>query len=118
MIPGIAFGAVYITMFSKPVGPIPPLYGTFALLVVVSVAKHIPYSSRSGVSAMLQVGRELEEAAAVAGANSWRRFRMIIFPLTRAGFISGFLADLHHDHAGAVSDHFAGHAIHRRFCPA
>ena len=91
VIPGIAFGAVYVTMFSKPVGPIPPLYGTFALLVVVSVAKHIPYSSRSGVSAMLQVGRELEEAAAVAGANSWRRFRMIIFPLTRAGFISGFL---------------------------
>ena len=75
VIPGIAFGAVYISMFTKPVGPIPPLYGTFALLVVVSVAKHIPYSSRSGVSAMLQVGRELEEAAAVAGANAWQRFR-------------------------------------------
>jgi iron(III) transport system permease protein len=91
VIPGIAFGAVYITMFARPVGPIPALYGTFALLVIVSVAKHIPYSSRSGVSAMLQVGRELEEAAAVAGASSWRRFRTIIFPLTRAGFISGFL---------------------------
>ncbi len=91
VIPGIAFGAVYITMFAKPVGPIPPLYGTFALLVIVSVAKHIPYSSRSGVSAMLQVGRELEEAAAVAGASSWRRFRQIIFPLTTAGFVSGFL---------------------------
>jgi iron(III) transport system permease protein len=91
VIPGIAFGAVYITMFTKPVGPIPPLYGTFALLVVVSVAKHIPYSSRSGVSAMLQVGRELEEAAAVAGASPWRRFRYIIFPLTSTGFIAGFL---------------------------
>ena len=42
VIPGIAFGAVYITMFARPVGPIPPLYGTFALLVIVSVAKHIP----------------------------------------------------------------------------
>jgi iron(III) transport system permease protein len=91
VIPGIAFGAVYITMFTKSVGPIPPLYGTFALLVVVSVAKHIPYSSRSGVSAMLQVGRELEEAAAVAGASPWRRFRHIIFPLTSTGFIAGFL---------------------------
>ena len=91
VIPGIAFGAVYISMFSKPVGPIPALYGTFALLVVVSVAKHIPYSSRSGVSAMLQVGKELEEAAAVAGANSWQRFTRIIFPLTKTGFISGFL---------------------------
>jgi len=91
VIPGIAFGAVYISMFSKQMGPIPPLYGTFALLVVVSVAKHIPYSSRTGVSAMLQVGRELEEAAQVSGANLWQRFRRIIFPLTSSGFVSGFL---------------------------
>jgi iron(III) transport system permease protein len=91
VIPGIAFGAVYIAMFIKPVGPIPALYGTFALLVVVSVAKHIPYSSRSGVSAMMQVGRELEEAGQVAGANIWQRFGRIIFPLTSSGFVAGFL---------------------------
>lgn len=91
VIPGIAFGAVYISMFTKPVGPIPALYGTFALLVVVSVAKHIPYSARSGVSAMLQVGKELEEAAAIAGASPWQRFKRIIFPLTSTGFVSGFL---------------------------
>ncbi len=91
VIPGIAFGAVYISMFTKPVGPIPALYGTFALLVVVSVAKHIPYSARSGVSAMLQVSKELEEAAALAGASPWRRFFRIIFPLTSTGFVSGFL---------------------------
>ena len=91
VIPGIAFGAVYISMFARQMGPIPPLYGTFALLVIVSVAKHIPYSSRTGVSAMLQVGHELEEAAQIAGANLWRRFRSIIFPLTSSGFVSGFL---------------------------
>ncbi|GAB4539524.1 MAG: iron ABC transporter permease [Anaerolineae bacterium] len=91
VIPGIAFGAVYISMFSKPFGPIPALYGTFALLVIVSVAKHIPYSARSGVSAMLQVGRELEEAGQVAGANLWQRFRRIILPLTSSGFMAGFL---------------------------
>jgi iron(III) transport system permease protein len=91
VIPGIAFGAVYIAMFARKMGPLPSLYGTFALLVVVSVAKHLPYSSRSGVSAMMQVGRELEEAAQVAGANAWRRFRRIIFPLTASGFVSGFL---------------------------
>jgi iron(III) transport system permease protein len=91
VIPGIAFGAVYIAMFIKPLGPIPALYGTFALLVIVSVAKHIPYSSRSGVSAMMQVGRELEEAGQIAGANVWQRFRRLIFPLTSAGFVAGFL---------------------------
>jgi iron(III) transport system permease protein len=91
VIPGIAFGAVYISMFTKSVGPIPPLYGTFALLVVVSVAKHLPFSARTGVSAMLQVGKELEEAAAIAGAGAWTRFKRIIFPLTSTGFVSGFL---------------------------
>src|SRR3990170_2719075 len=91
VIPGIAFGAVYIAMFIKPLGPIPALYGTFTLLVVVSVAKHIPYSSRSGVSAMMQVGRELEEAGQISGADFWQRFRRIIFPLTSAGFVAGFL---------------------------
>jgi iron(III) transport system permease protein len=91
VIPGIAFGAVYIAMFARKLGPIPPLYGTFALLVIVSVSKHLPYSSRSGVSAMMQVGRELEEAAMVAGAKAWKRFSRIIFPLTRSGFMSGFL---------------------------
>jgi len=91
VIPGIAFGAVYIAMFARKLGPIPPLYGTFALLVIVSVAKHIPFSSRSGVSAMMQVGRELEEAGIVAGASVWQRFRRIIFPLTTSGFMSGFL---------------------------
>jgi iron(III) transport system permease protein len=91
VIPGIAFGAVYIAMFIKPLGPFPALYGTFALLVIVSVAKHIPYSSRSGVSAMMQVGRELEEAAQISGASVWRRFLRIMFPLTSSGFVSGFL---------------------------
>jgi iron(III) transport system permease protein len=91
VIPGIAFGAVYIAMFARKLGPLPPLYGTFALLVIVSVSKHLPYSSRSGVSSMMQVGHELEEAAMVAGANTWRRFKSIIFPLTTSGFMSGFL---------------------------
>ncbi len=91
VIPGIAFGAVYIAMFARKLGPIPPLYGTFALLVIVSVSKHLPYSSRSGVSAMMQVGHELEEAGMVAGANVWQRFSRIIFPLTKSGFMSGFL---------------------------
>ncbi len=91
VIPGIAFGAVYISMFAKPVGFLPALYGSFALLVIVSVAKNLPFSSRTGVTAMMQVSKELEEAAKLAGANAWVRFTRIIFPLTRSGFISGFL---------------------------
>ncbi len=89
--PGIAFGAVYLTMFAKPIGPIPALYGTFAILVLVSVAKHVPYSSRTGTAAMMQINKELEEAAELQGAGFLKRFFKIIFPLTRNGFVAGFM---------------------------
>lgn len=91
LMPSIAFGAIYLGMFAKPLGPIPALYGTFWLLVVVSVVKNLPYSSRSGTAAMLQVGQELEEAAVVGGASWANRFRRIILPLTSSGLMSGFL---------------------------
>ena len=99
VIPGIAFGAVYISMFAKPVGPIPALYGTFALLVVVSVAKHIPYSSRSGVSAMFQVGKELEEAAAISGANPMAAVQADYLSAYKHRFCLWIFAYLYYDHA-------------------
>lgn len=91
LIPSIAFGAIYLGLFARPMGPIPALYGTFALLVIVSVVKHLPYSSRSGTAAMMQVSGELEEAAIIAGSSWLHRFRRILLPLTTAGLISGFL---------------------------
>lgn len=91
LMPSIAFGAIYLVMFAKPIGPIPALYGTFWILVVVSVVKHLPYSSRSGAAAMMQVAGELEEAAVIAGSSWLNRFRRIIIPLTTSGLVSGFL---------------------------
>jgi iron(III) transport system permease protein len=91
LMPSIAFGAIFLVMFAKPLGPIPALYGTFWILVVVSVAKNLPYSSRSGTAAMLQVGGELEEAAVVAGSSWFNRFCEIILPLCTSGLVSGFL---------------------------
>ena len=91
LIPSIAFGAIYLSLFSRSIGPLPPLYGTFFLLVLVCVAKNLPFSARSGISSMMQVAGELEEAAMIAGAGWLRRFRRIILPLTLAGSLSGFI---------------------------
>ncbi|MCF7914040.1 MAG: iron ABC transporter permease [Spirochaetaceae bacterium] len=91
IIPGIAFGAVYLGMFAQPRGPIPALYGTFSLLVIVSLAKRLPFSSRTGTSAMMQIDRELEEAAGLVGAGFFKKFTRIIYPLTKSGFVAGFL---------------------------
>lgn len=91
LIPSIAFGAIYLSMFSQPHLFLPSLYGTFALLVLVSVVKHLPFSCRAGTSNMLQIGIELEEAATIAGASFAKRFARIVFPLSKAGFLSGFM---------------------------
>ncbi len=89
--PSIAMGAIYLGMFAKPLGPIPALYGTFSLLVLIVVVKNIPFSSRSGISAMLQIDKSLEESARLQGLPWFKRFRKILFPLTKSGFLSGMI---------------------------
>ncbi|HHY46997.1 MAG TPA: ABC transporter permease subunit, partial [Firmicutes bacterium] len=70
---------------------IPSLYGTFSILVLTCSIKSLPYSARSSISSMLQIGGELEEAAEVAGASWFTRFRRILVPLSKSGFLAGFL---------------------------
>lgn len=100
LIPSIAFGAMYLSMFSTAktitlfghtLTLLPSLYGTFALLVLVTVIKNLPFSSRAGTSNMLQISVELEEAAHIQGAGFFRRFGRIVFPLSKNGFMSGFM---------------------------
>lgn len=93
LMPGVAFSAIYFAMFSQPRlgGLIPSLYGTFTLILLVSVVKHFPFASRSGSANMMQISVELEEAADIAGASFWRRIGSIIIPLAKNGFISGFM---------------------------
>ncbi len=100
LIPSIAFGAMYLSMFSTAktvtlfghtLTVLPSLYGTFALLVLVTVVKNLPFSSRAGTANMLQISVELEEAAHISGAHFLTRFRKIVFPLSKNGFMSGFM---------------------------
>ena len=93
LIPSVAFSAVYIAMFIKPKlgGLIPSLYGTFFLILLVSVVKYFPFASKSGSATMLQINTELEEAAELAGAGFFRRIAQIVLPLAKNGFMSGFV---------------------------
>lgn len=89
--PSIALGAIYLSMFARPIGPIPALYGTFTLIVLIVIVKNMPFSSRSGISAMLQIDKSLEETARIQGIPWFKRFRKIIFPLATSGFLSGMI---------------------------
>jgi iron(III) transport system permease protein len=89
LIPGIAFAAAYIAQFGAPIGPIPSLYGTFALLVIAGAAYALPFASQAGRSAMSQVSTDLEEAAVMSGARFPRRLGGIVLPLTARSMIAG-----------------------------
>ncbi|MEU5868485.1 iron ABC transporter permease [Nonomuraea sp. NPDC047529] len=91
LIPGIAFAAASLSLFAVARGPVPALYGTTFLLILVMAVTHLPYSSRSGIAAMMQLGREPEEAAQIAGASWWHRMRRIIFPIQKGALVTGIV---------------------------
>ena len=89
--PSIALGAIYIGMFSTSYGPIPALYGTFTILVLITVVKNLPFTSRTGIAAMMQIDKSLEETARVQGIGWFRRMARIIIPMSTSGLIAGML---------------------------
>ncbi|MFW5641964.1 MAG: ABC transporter permease [Roseicyclus sp.] len=91
LVPGVAFAFAYLTLFAVARGPIPALYGTTLLLLLALVADQMPYASRAGISAMMQLGREPEEAARIAGAGWLRRLLVIVVPIQKRALFAGIL---------------------------
>lgn len=91
LVPGIAFATASLSIFAVQRGPIPALYGTAAILVIALAADQMPFASRAGISAMLQLGKDPEEAAQVAGAGWWRRLFTVVIPIQKGSLTAGTL---------------------------
>jgi iron(III) transport system permease protein len=91
LIPSMAFGAIYLSMFAVSHGPMPALYGAFALLALIGVVKYLPFASKAGINSMLQLGNEIEEAGIILGISWWKRMTKIIIPIQKTNFLSGYL---------------------------
>ncbi len=91
LVPGIAFGAAYLSLFAIQRGPIPALYGTTALLILALTADQMPYASRAGISAMMQLGKDPEEAAQMSGASWFSRMVFIVIPIQKGSLVAGTL---------------------------
>ena len=65
-----------------------PLYGTLTSLVIATAIHYLPYGMRYSYAAVLQIHRELEEAAAVAGARPATIFLRIVVPLVAPALIA------------------------------
>ena len=68
-----------------------PIYGTLTILVLAYTARFMPQGFRSVSSTILQVHRDLEDSAIVAGASRTRAVMDILAPLIRPGIASAML---------------------------
>lgn len=78
---GILWGYV-----SFPIG----VYGTIFILLIGYVTKFMPYGLRTASTSLLQIHRELEEQAYVAGASFGQVIMRVIVPLVVPGFVAGW----------------------------
>ncbi len=86
--PGTAFAIGLLWAYVR----IPlPIYATIWILLIGYVTRFLPYGLRSVTSTIIQIHRELEEAAWTSGAGFWATFRHILIPLMRPGMVAGWI---------------------------
>ena len=86
--PGIVLGVAMMEIALR--APF-PLYGTLTLLALGFTIRYMPYGMRYAYSGVLQIHRELEEAAGMAGAGPLGVLRRIVVPLLSPALLSGWL---------------------------
>lgn len=93
-VPGTVLGVGYIRGFSGGLfhqGALQWLYGSAAILVIVFVVRSLPTGTRSGISALRQIDKSIEESAYDMGANSFTVFMTVTLPLIKDSFLSGLV---------------------------
>jgi len=93
-VPGTVLGIGYIRGFSGGLfhtGFMQGIYGTGLILIIVFVVRSLPTGTRSGISALRQIDKSIEESAYDMGANSFKVFITVTLPLIKDSFLSGFV---------------------------
>ena len=93
-VPGTVLGVGYIRGFASGVfhtGFMQAFYGSAAILVVVFIVRSLPTGTRSGISALRQIDKSIEESAYDMGANSFQVFMTVTLPLIKDSFLSGLV---------------------------
>ncbi len=93
-VPGTVLGIGYIRGFSSGLfhtGILSGLYGSAAILIIVFVVRSLPTGTRSGISALRQIDKSIEESAYDMGAGSLKVFTSVTLPLIKDSFLSGLV---------------------------
>ena len=91
VIPSIGIGASFVAMYGAPIGPIPALYGSVWMLIMVGAASALPYAMQSTHTALAYIPRNLEESALFAGASKTNILQTIFIPLSLRATIAAIV---------------------------
>ncbi len=83
-VPGTVIGVSYIVAFN--VAPL-ELTGGMAILVLCFVFRNMPVGVRSGVAALAQIDKTLDEASATLRASTLRTLIRVMMPLLRSAIL-------------------------------
>jgi iron(III) transport system permease protein len=84
-IPGLVIGVAYLwAWIGLPGG----LYGTIWILALAFIARFMPDSVKALSTSLMQIHRELEEAAWICGRGLLGTIRSIVLPLARPGVLA------------------------------
>jgi iron(III) transport system permease protein len=86
--PGIVLGVAVMQIYLNV--PI-PIYGTLWVILIAYIIKNLPYGMRYVYSGVLQIHKELEEAAAISGAGVFATLRRVVAPLLAPALLGGWL---------------------------
>lgn len=67
------------------------LHGTLALLIVAFTMRNLPSAYVALAPSLLQIGRELDQAARVCGASWWRTCFSVVLPIIRPALVACYL---------------------------
>ena len=93
-VPGTVLGIGYIRGFVNGVfgtGFLSGIYGSATILIIVFVVRSLPTGTRSGISALRQIDKSIEESAYDMGADSFKVFMTVTLPLIKDSFLSGLV---------------------------
>jgi len=82
----LSIGALLLSLFV--LGTIIPLYGSIWIIAIVYIVARLAFATRALNGSLLQIHRELEEAAFVAGLSNARTAWRVLFPLIRPTLFS------------------------------
>jgi iron(III) transport system permease protein len=102
-IPGIVFGLAFLWVFLALGKTGFDIFGSIWSIAIAFTVSYIAYGTRAMNAAILQVHKDLEEAAQVSGAPQWRTMWKIFFPILKPTFVGIWIwAMLHVVRAAAM----------------